>query len=381
MIARDIKSRIMNDLFRGKVILIFGARQVGKTTLVRALADEIKMPYKWFSGDEPDIRLSLSNISSTQLKLMYGNTKLVIIDEAQRIENVGLMLKLSVDNFPDVQLIATGSSAFELANKINEPLTGRKYEYRLFSLSHKELSDHFGDIEENRSLEHRLIYGSYPEVINKRGEEQRTLLSISDSYLYKDLFAYENIKKTSLFQKLLSALALQTGSEVSYNELAGIVGANKETVEKYIDLLEQTFVIFRLNAYNRNVRNELKKSKKIYFYDNGIRNAIINNFLPLGSRNDAGALWENYLISERIKLLSYNMKNSRYFFWRTTQQQEIDYLEEENGQLSAYEFKWNENKKYNFPKTFLNAYNVPAKYVINRHNYSTFIRNIGALKY
>ncbi|MBK7094721.1 MAG: ATP-binding protein [Saprospiraceae bacterium] len=376
MIVRDITDKIKSDLFRGKVILLFGARQVGKTTLVRELAEGLDMPYKWFSGDEPDIRLNMSNITSTQLKVLYGNTRLIIIDEAQRIENIGLMLKLSVDNFPDVQVIATGSSAFELAGKINEPLTGRKYEYKLFPFSFHELSDHFGSLEETRYLEHRLVYGGYPEVINKIGEEQRTLLSISDSYLYKDLFAYESIKKTSLFQKLLSALAFQTGSEVSYNELAGTVGANKETVEKYIDLLEQTFVIFRLNAFSRNVRNELKKSKKIYFYDNGIRNAIINNFLPLSSRNDAGALWENYLISERIKLMCNNGKNNRYYFWRTTQQQEIDYIEEENGQLSAYEFKWNENKKHNFPKTFLNAYPVSDSMVINRKNYSSFIRSI-----
>lgn len=275
--------------------------------------------------------------------------------------------------FFDVQIIATGSSAFELANTIKEPLTGRKYEYHLFPFSYHELCAYHGELDEKRLLENRLIYGSYPHVINASGEEKRTLLEITDSYLYKDLFAYEHIKKTSLFQKLLSALALQIGNEVSYNELASLVGANKETVEKYIDLLEQTFVIFKLHAYSRNVQNELKKSKKIYFFDNGIRNAILNNFLPLGSRNDVGALWKNYNISERIKLLHYNRINKNYYFWRTTQQQEIDYLEDANGMIDAYEFKWSENKKYKFPKKFLSHYNINETKVIHKSNYDTFL--------
>ncbi|MCC7028542.1 MAG: ATP-binding protein [Saprospiraceae bacterium] len=373
MIQRDIKENIKKDLFKKKIILLFGARQVGKTTLVKEIAEEMKLDYHWFTGDEVDTRLLLGNATSTQLKALYGTKKLIIIDEAQRIENIGLTLKISIDFLPDVQIIATGSSAFELANKIKEPLTGRKYEYHLFPFSYHELCVYHGELDEKRLLENRLIYGSYPDVINASGEEKRTLLEITDSYLYKDLFAYENIKKTSLFQKLLSALALQIGNEVSYNELASLVGANKETVEKYIDLLEQTFVIFKLHAYSRNVRNELKKSKKIYFFDNGVRNAILNNFLPLGSRNDVGALWKNYLISERIKLLHYNLINKNYYFWRTTQQQEIDYLEDANGMIDAYEFKWSENKKYKFPKTFLSHYNINETKVIHKSNYDTFL--------
>ncbi len=373
MILRDIKENIKKDLFKKKIILLFGARQVGKTTLVKEIAEEMKLDYHWFTGDEVDTRLLMGNATSTQLKALYGTKKLIIIDEAQRIENIGLTLKISIDFLPDVQIIATGSSAFELANKIKEPLTGRKYEYHLFPFSYHELCAYHGELDEKRLLENRLIYGSYPDVINASGEEKRTLLEITDSYLCKDLFAYEHIKKTSLFQKLLSALALQIGNEVSYNELASLVGANKETVEKYIDLLEQTFVIFKLHAYSRNVRNELKKSKKIYFFDNGIRNAILNNFLPLGSRNDVGALWKNYLISERIKLLHYNCINKNYYFWRTTQQQEIDYLEDANGMIDAYEFKWSENKKYKFPKTFLSHYNINETKVIHKSNYDTFL--------
>lgn len=373
MINRELKKNILNDLYKHKVILILGARQVGKTTLVRSIVDSLDIPFLWLSGDEPDIRQNLSNISSTALKSLYGLYKLIVIDEAQRIENIGLTLKLSIDNFPDVQVIATGSSALELANKINEPLTGRNYTFHLHALSFNELKDHFGVLEEKRLLENRLIFGSYPEIITNQDEKQKLLISIADSFLYKDLFAYENIKKSSLFYKLVSALALQLGSEISYNELAGLIGASKDTVEKYIDLLEQAYVVFRLPAYSHNVRNELKKSKKIYFYDNGIRNAVINNFLPLSSRNDTGALWENYLISERIKYLKNNAIYRKSYFWRTTQQQEIDYIEEGDGKLWAYEFKWNENKKYNFPKTFIKNYDTESQTLLNRTNYSDFL--------
>ena len=270
-------------------------------------------------------------------------------------------------------MIATGSSAFELANKINEPLTGRKFEFYLYPFSFAELSQYEGGLEEKRLLENRLIFGTYPEIVNQRGNEREMLNLLTDSYLYKDLFAYEGIKKSSLLSKILSALALQMGSEVSYHELSQLVGADKNTVEKYIDLLEQAFVIFRLHAFSRNVRNELKKSKKVYFYDNGVRNAILGNFQALPGRTDVGALWENYLMAERCKVIKYRQLYGGRYFWRTTQQQEIDYLEERDGKIEAFEFKWNQNAKVNFPKTFTEAYPESVVKVIHTGNYDEFL--------
>lgn len=373
MINRAIETKVKARLFKGKAILIFGPRQVGKTTLVKKIAAEVGLPVSWLSGDEPDVRLALGNTTSTQFKNLIGQAKIVVIDEAQRIENIGLTLKLAVDNFPEVQIIATGSSAFELANKLNEPLTGRKYEFYLYPLSFGELVQHQGLLIEKRLLESRLVYGTYPEIINQVGNEKEVLTLLTDSYLYKDLFLYEGIKKSSLLSKILTALALQLGSEVSYNEIGQLVGADKNTVEKYIDLLEQAFVIFRLNAFSRNVRNELKKSRKIYFYDNGVRNAIINNFKSIGLRTDAGALWENYLIVERLKMLKYAQMYGSRFFWRTTQQQEIDYLEERDGSIEAFEFKWNPQTKVKFPKTFTDAYPESSLKLVHPQNYEEFL--------
>lgn len=372
MFNRVVKESIKKDLFRGKVISLLGARQVGKTTLLKEIAEEMNMPYLWLNGDEPDDRLLLSNVSSTELKKLYGVHQLIIIDEAQRIENIGLTLKLSIDTIPDVQVIATGSSAFDLANSINEPLTGRKYEYFLYPLSFVELVEGLGRRENTRLLENRLIYGSYPAVVTA-DDPKRILQLLTDSYLYKDLFAYEQIKKTSLFSDILKSLALQVGREVSYNELANSLGVNKATIEKYIDLLEQTFVIFRLSSFSKNVRNELKKSKKIYFYDNGVRNAIIKQFQPLALRNDVGALWENYIISERIKRNSYKRNYAEMYFWRTTQQQEVDYIELYDGKLDAYEFKWNGKTKVKLPLTFSKNYSINHSDTISPKNYDEFL--------
>ena len=252
----------------------------------------------------------------------------MVIDEAQRIEDIGLRLKLITDQINDVQLIATGSSSFDLANKINEPLTGRKWEYKIYPISFKEMVNHHGLLEEKRMLPHRLIYGYYPEIVNNPGEEKEILKQLSDSYLYKDILMWEQIKKPDKLLKLLQALAFQVGSQVSYNELAQTCGMDSKTVEKYIILLEQTFIIFRLGSFSRNLRNELKNSKKIFFYDNGIRNALIANFSPAETRTDIGALWENFLISERVKALHYSNKWSNYWYWRTKEQKEIDRSEE-----------------------------------------------------
>jgi uncharacterized protein len=373
MIIRSIEVQIKDRLFKGKAILVFGPRQVGKTTLLKKIINELTIDYLWLNGDEPDHRLSLTNSTSTQLKNIIGQAKILVIDEAQRIENIGISIKLLTDYYPEIQVIATGSSAFELANKINEPLTGRKIEFYLYPFSFDELSKNLGLLEEKRNLENRLIYGSYPEVVNQIGNEKETLNLLSDSYLYKDLLAYDGIKKSSILSKLLAALALQMGNEVSYNELSQIVGADKNTIEKYIDLLEKAFVVFKLTAFSRNVRNELKKSKKIYFYDNGIRNAIIGNFQAIAFRADAGALWENYLMTERMKLRKYNQAYGGIYFWRTTQQQEIDYLEESDGQINAFEFKWNQKAKAKLPQTFSANYPNSSFKVVNKLNYDEFL--------
>jgi len=356
MVKRDQEEQIQKYLFRQKTVILYGARQTGKTTLVESLVKKFDHQVLFLNGDDSDIRTILSEPNAEKLKPIIGNNKIIVIDEAQRVSETGLVLKIIHDNFKDVQLIATGSSAFELANKIKEPLTGRKFEFNLYPFSFGEMVNYHGFITEKRLLEHRLIFGYYPDIVLNMDLEQKLLKDLASSYLYKDLLMLEQIQKPALLEKILKALALQIGSEVSYNELAGLIGSDKGTVEKYIDLLEKAFIIFRLNGLNRNVRNEIKKGKKIYFYDNGIRNAIIGNFLPLTSRVDSGALWENFLVSERMKFNNNNNIDIKSYFWRTTQQQEIDYIEDFGNKLNAYEFKWNPNKKGFLSKTFLNAY-------------------------
>lgn len=373
MIHRFINKYLKEDIFKGKIIHIPGARQVGKTTLMKHLAGEVSENILWLNGDEPDIREAFQGATSTKLKSLIGNRKMIIIDEAQRIPDIGISLKLMVDNFPEKQVIATGSSAFDLANKINEPLTGRKIEYHLFPLAFKEMVDHHGLLEEKRLLETRLIYGYYPEVVTNPGNETDVLRTLSDAYLYKDIFLLESVKRPVLIEKLMQALALQIGSEVSNIELGQIVGADGKTVEKYIDLLEKAYIIFKLPSLSRNMRNEIKKGRKIYFYDNGIRNAIIRNFNLLNLRQDTGALWENFLISERMKITNYKKMWMNRYFWRTHSQQEIDYIEEYDGQLYGFEIKWNTRKKYKFPASFKENYPECTEQVIDKNNYTEFL--------
>jgi predicted AAA+ superfamily ATPase len=376
MIQRQIYKEIKADLFQGKAILLFGARQVGKTTLIKDLIASYEDDALIFSGDDPDTQSIFSDITSTQLKRLIGNKKIFFIDEAQQIKNIGLMLKLITDQIEGVQVIATGSSSFELANKTNEPLTGRKFEYHLFPLSFTEMVNHTHWLEEKRLLNERLIYGYYPEVVNSSGsgKAERALRLLTESYLYKDVLTLEGIKKPQLVNKLVKALALQVGSEVSFSELARLTGSNHHTIEKYIDILEKAFIVFRLPSYSRNVRNELKKSKKVYFYDNGIRNAVIGNFSSIDSRTDVGALWENFLVSERKKYLSYQHDfTTGCFFWRTSFQQEIDYIEETYAGLSAWEFKWNPKSKAKFPEAFLKAYPESKTDLVTPENFEDFV--------
>lgn len=374
MIPRIIQQEIEKNLFKNKVLLLIGARQIGKTTLLKKVLQNCTEKSLWLNADEYDVKIKLENATtSTQLLQLFGNAKLIVIDEAQQVEDIGLKLKLVIDTNPELQIIATGSSAFELLQKSNEPLTGRKKEYHLYPISFSEMVSHTSLLTEQRLLENRLIYGSYPEVINNPGNEKEVLKEITNSYLYKDVLRYDGIKKASVIDKLLVALALQVGSEVSYNELAKTIGnINSATVEKYIDLLEKAFVIYKLPALSRNLRNEIKKGKKIYFYDNGIRNAIINNFNPLALRNDKGALWENFLISERMKKNSYNKHYCNTYFWRTFDQAEVDYIEEYDGALHVFEFKWKTNNK-KVPASLLNSYTVNTTAIVDTDNYGGFI--------
>ncbi|TCD04435.1 ATP-binding protein [Pedobacter frigidisoli] len=373
MISRAITHSIEKHLKDEKALILLGPRQVGKSTLLQQLSSKFATPITWWNGDDADIRVMLSNTTSTALRSLLGKAKTLVIDEAQRIDNIGLSIKLIIDQLKDVKVIATGSSAFELSKHINEPLTGRKWEYNLFPFSYGEMVAEHGLLTEKRLLNHRLVYGYYPEIVNNQGEEEIRLKQLSDSYLYKDILTWEKIQKPEKMEKLIQALAFQVGNEVSYHELGQLTGLDNQTTEKYINILEKAFIIFRLGSLSRNLRNELKKSRKIYFYDNGIRNAVINQFGPATLRQDIGALWENFVISERVKFLAYNQINCNQYFWRTHAQQEIDYIEERNGLMNAYEIKWNPKSKNKFPKTFLDAYkNVETK-IITPDNLHEFL--------
>ena len=372
-IKRIISEQIKKKYFQNKAIIVLGPRQVGKTTLMVHILKKLNMPYLHLNGDEADVRELLSNTTSTQLRHVIGNHKLVFLDEAQRIKNIGLSIKLITDQIPNAQVVVTGSSSLELRTAINEPLTGRKYEYYLYPLSFHEMVLHHGLLEEKRLLQHRMIYGYYPEIVTSIGQEQELLTFLADSYLYKDILMLGDVHKPVLLYKILKALALQIGSEVSYNELGQLVNSSPQTVEKYINLLEKAFVIFQLSAYSGNVRNEIRKGKKIYFYDNGIRNTILGNFNPLQQRTDLGALWENFLISERLKILANQKTKKEIYFWRTTQQQEIDYIEVEHDNISAFEFTWNPKAKKRIPKTFTTAYPNSATKIITSDNFEEFI--------
>lgn len=303
---------------------------------------------------------------------MIGKHKLLIIDEAQRIPNIGLTLKLIADNIKTVKVLVTGSSALELSGGINESLTGRKIELHLYPVSASELVQYTSKLEEKRMLENRLLYGMYPAIITATDEKEWQLKNLVNDYLFKDLYALQDVRKPAVLDKLLKALALQVGSQVSYNELAQTVGSDKETVERYINLLEKTFVVFQLHSFSRNLRNELKKSKKVYFYDVGVRNAILNNFQPLSLRTDTGALWENFVITERIKYHAYQNEFTNYYFWRSLQQQEIDLIEERKGKLQAIECKWNSKAKVNFPKTFTENYST-EEILITPQNHQQYL--------
>jgi predicted AAA+ superfamily ATPase len=373
MIERKLDKIIKKQLFKGKVIVIVGPRQVGKTTLLGELVRKSDKRVLALNCDEPEVQTMLTNTNVAKLRAIIGNNELLVIDEAQKVDNIGLTLKLIVDNIKSVQVVASGSSAFELRNRLNEPLTGRKFEYQMFPISSSEIIDTFGLMEERRTLENRLVYGSYPDIVMHPEEARQYLTDLAQSYLYKDILSLDSLRKPQLLDKLLQALAFQIGSEVSTNELARTLQTDGKTIDKYIDLLEKCYVVFRLGGLSRNLRTELKRAKKIYFYDNGVRNAIIQQFAPVNLRDDIGALWENFFIAERMKRNHYSGYYCNRYFWRTTLQQEIDLIEESDGAMTAFEMKWNPTKKVLFSKSFTDAYNVKETVVITPDNYMEYL--------
>lgn len=355
MIKRLMDAKIESRLFQKKAIIIIGARQIGKTTSINNVLKN-KENVLFLDGDDPVVRELLNNANTEQIKNLIGDNKYIFIDEAQRILNIGLTAKIIVDQFKEVQLIISGSSAFDLKNSLSESLTGRKWEYQMFPVTWQELEETYGYLASLQQLELRMLYGMYPEIITNSGEEKERLKLLIDSYLYKDILSFYNIQKPLVLQNLLKALALQMGNEISFNELANLLQVDKNTVKNYIEILEKSFVIFTLSGFNRNIRNELKQAKKIFFWDTGVRNALIGNFTPIELREDKGALWENFLIAERMKRNNYENPYINGYFWRTTTQLEIDYVEENEGKISAYEIKWNENAKIKSFENFRETY-------------------------
>ena len=374
MIKRTLLTVIEKYLFKGKSILLLGSRQVGKTTLLKNISKQSDNDIIWLNGDNVDDRTLLNGINSSKAKTLFPSGSFIIIDEAQRIESAGLTLKIIHDSCENIQLIATGSSSFELTDKIKESMTGRKWSFKLYPISLEELIEHSGLLNVIKTLETRMIYGSYPEVINNPSMEKTILTELVTDYLYKDIFTLKDIRKPDVLEKLVQALAFQIGNQVSSREISNLIKVDKITVERYIYLLEEAYVIFRLGSFSRNLRSELKRSKKIYFYDTGIRNAVIGQFNPLDLRNDTGALWENLMIVERMKAIEYGQHYRNFYFWRTNRQQEIDFIEEYDGKLHAYEFKWNPNKKSRLPLSFRKAYPKAIFKAITRENFYEFIK-------
>lgn len=371
MINRSPQTEIDSYLFKGKAILVFGARQVGKTSLIKKTIKG--QSFLWFNGDEPDTQILLENITTDRLKALIGEKKIIVIDEAQMIHNIGLLIKRMVDNYPEIQVIASGSSAFELADRTKESMVGRKEELQLFPLSYGEMVKHSNFVEETRLVPHRLVFGYYPEVVTSVGKEEKILNDLVEGFLYKDILNLEGVKKSATLQRLVQMLAYRIGSEVNSNALSNDLGVSRLTIEKYIDILEKNFIVFSLTAFSRNQDNELKKGRKVYFWDNGLRNRIIKNFNPIELRDDVGALWENFVISERKKKLAYENQFKDTYFWRNTQQAEIDYLEVKNTEIEAFEIKYNPNQKVRFTKSFTEKYHPKTTQVIHKENFWDYL--------
>ena len=376
MITRQLQPIITDLVGSRKAIIIMGARQVGKSTLLHQILGE-REDVMWLNGDDTDVQQLFSDMTAPRMKALLGNRKIIVIDEAQRIPNIGLRLKVITDQLQEVQLLASGSSSFQLASKVSESLTGRKQEFQMFPLSFTEMVQHTDLLTEIRMLPHRLTFGYYPEVVCSPNDEREVLRELSSSYLYRDILQIDGINKPEKLQKLLQALALQIGDQISYREIGQLIGLDSKTVERYIDILEKSYIVFRLGSYSNNLRNELKQSKKIYFYDLGIRNAVISDFRLPENRTDIGALWENFIISERVKQISYSRDFVNIWFWRTLQQQEIDLIEETDGHLKAIEIKWNPKKaNVKIPTSFSQTYPEADFQVITPQNFDQYLLNL-----
>lgn len=372
MLPRDIQPFLQKWFFRNKALVLTGARQVGKSTLVNQLADHANVKTLFLNADEPRVQKMFKEPDVERLRNIVGKNKLIVIDEVQRIQNSGILLKLMVDNFKGVQFIATGSSSLDISDKVFEPLTGRHFLFHLYPFALSELYKDQSEYEISSKLPFHLVYGMYPDVCNNPADAEMFIKNLANQYLYKDVLAWKDIRKPDLLDKLLQLLAYQATSEVSLNEIGSQLGIKTETVESYIDVLEKSFVVYRLKSFNTNERKEVSKMKKILFWDNGIRNALIGDFRPLEVRTDAGILWENFMISERIKRNHYLQKDSKSFFWRSMQQQEVDYVETENKKISAFEMKWNTHKKNYVTKAFTNMYPKAKTALVQPTNFAQF---------
>jgi predicted AAA+ superfamily ATPase len=377
-INRQIAGLIERDFFKGKVIVLLGARQVGKSTLIRLLPLCEQKKTLWLDGENADVHQLLKDANVDRLKQLTASNQIVVIDEAQKIDNIGSILKLFADYCKDIQVIASGSSAFELRNTLNEPLTGRKFEFKLFPMSFIEMRQETSLLEEIRQLPQRLVFGYYPEIVTHPEDAERRLRFLSDSYLYKDIFLFKGLKKPEKMLELLKLLAWQIGSEVNYNELSKTLKLDNQTIESYVLMLEQAFIVYKLPAYHTNHRTELKKTKKIYFNDLGIRNALINDFRPIEIRQDAGDLFENFVINELRKQNEYRNIYANFYFWRNIDQREIDLVIEKNNRLETVEIKWNPLKKVRLTKSFTNIYGETPFNVVNRENYFDSIEQFGS---
>ncbi len=371
---RYLESQTVSILKKGKVFVLYGPRRVGKTELIRKIIPGYNGKIFSGTGDNQELRELLSAQKLSQLQTAFGSYELVFIDEAQRIPEAGYGLKLLIDHFPEMIILVTGSSSFDLSGKIGEPLTGRHIVRNLFPISVLELNEQFGGMYVLQKLDELLIYGAYPDVLNasSANDKREYLMSIRDSYLLKDILELESIKNPSKLSDLLKLLAFQIGQEVSLNELSNNLGIAKQSVERYLDLLEKTFIIKKVGGFSRNLRKEVVKTSRYFFWDNGIRNALINNFNPIGQRNDIGMLWENFLYMERLKTKSYKRIFSNDYFWRTYDRQEIDLIEERDGKLFAYEFKWSP-KNVKAPKAWSDTYPDSEFQVISKENFLEFL--------
>lgn len=370
---RTLQAKITEWLFQGKVIILYGPRQVGKTTLANEIISG-QSGALYLNCERQQVWELLNSGNQDRIRQYLGDAKIVVFDEAQKIPQIGSLLKLLIDTYPEIQYLATGSSSFDLSNALSEPLTGRNVKFIMYPVSLIELSPHFNRFQKDEMLENLLLFGSYPDIIDRPESQKRKLLDeLTSDYLFRDVLRFENIRRSDILVNLLKAIALQTGNEVSMRELSNLLKVAVETVQRYLLLLEQSFVLFSLPSFSRNLRNEISKGRKYYFYDLGIRNNLLQNFTPLSSRNDTGQLWENFCIIERIKKNQAKDRRVNMYFWRTYQQQEIDLIEEHEGILDTFEFKWKSRPGQKIPSGFRNAYPQSTYQIIDRENYHNFL--------